>query len=491
MPLAIEQFFPQGRFHATRWRENPFADAFGEWPPSPWRLLRTLAARWFQYSRETGDRDEGMVERMLRALAAERPQYYLPPSALKGTTLKQYQPISEHSWSDPSAGSGAVKRAKTTLFPDACFLVHPKQPVIWQWRSMDLSDLERDLLAQLLARITYFGRAESLSYLRLSNRNAEPNCLVAAAGGNAPVLCFSEGTELNFDALLGNSDKGLLESAPVPPGTEWVFYQRPEPESTRRKTVKPKVEPVPWVQFALGGHVLPRTPLWIKVTERFRGRVLREFAGDPDSRQLLSGKASEGQPLRGAHEHAFYLLWPDEDPDSPSKLIVWRSGKQFHQDELEAMLLAARKPIPWTNEKEGWTVQLVPLPREMALPKQFLAKARVWESVTPFVRPHNRHVRRSNGKPRPEEEPETVCGRLIEKMWGVRPVQVEPIRVDAPWVKLHETATMRQERRAGRIRTPHVGPGYYLRVTFAEEFQGPLIVGDSAHFGLGVFRSTG
>ena len=70
MPLVIEQFFPQGRFHATRWRENPFADAYGEWPPSPWRLLRALAARWFQYSRETGDRDEAAVERLLRTIAA-------------------------------------------------------------------------------------------------------------------------------------------------------------------------------------------------------------------------------------------------------------------------------------------------------------------------------------------------------------------------------------------------------------------------------------
>jgi len=488
MPLVIEQFFPRGRFHATRWRENPFADTFGEWPPSPWRLIRALAARWFQYSRETGDRDEGMVEHILRTLAAERPQYYLPPSALKGATLKQYQPISEHSWSDPSAGSGAVKRAKTTLFPDAFFVVNPRQPVIWQWPGIKFADQERELLAQLLARITYFGRSESISHLRLSNRKEEPNCLAVPRGGNAPVLCFAEGLELNVEALLGDSGKGLLESAPVPPGTEWVFYQRPEPEPMLTKVALPKDEPAPWVQFALGGHVLPRTPLWIKVTERFRGRVLREFGGDTESRRLLSGKAPEGQPLRGPHEHAFYLLWPDEDAENPSRLIVWRKGERFEQGELEAMMLAARKPIPWTNEKEGWTAQLVPLPRAMALPKQFRAKARVWESVTPFVPPRNRHVRRRNGKSRPDEAPEAACGKLIEKMWGVRPAQVGRIRTDAPWIKLHETAAMREDRRTGRRRTPHTGPGYYLRVTFPQEFQGPLIVGDSAHFGLGVFR---
>jgi CRISPR-associated protein Csb2 len=244
------------------------------------------------------------------------------------------------------------------------------------------------------------------------------------------------------------------------------------------------------VQFALGGHVLPKIPLWIKITERFRGRVLREFSGSPDLRRMLSGKEAEGQPLRGAHDHAFYLLWPDEDSDTPCRLIVWRRLEKFHADEAEAMMLAGRRPIPWTSEKEGWTVQLVPLPNDMPLPKRFSAKSRIWESATPFVRPHNRHFRRSNGKLRTEEEPEAVCKKLIEKIWGVRPVKVEKMRLETPWVKLHETAAMRRDRRSGDNRTPHVGPGHYLRVTFAEEFQGPLIVGDSAHFGLGVFRSA-
>ena len=294
---------------------------------------------------------------------------------------------------------------------------------------------------------------------------------------------------MNFESLLGGSDKELLVGAPVPPGTEWVFYRRPEPAQIRMKRERPEFEPVTHVQFALGGHVLPTIALWIKVTERFRGRVLREFTGNPETRQLLSGKADQERPLHGAHEHAFYLLWPGENPESPSRLIVWRRGEPFQKDEVDAMMIAARKPIPWTLEKDGWTVQLVPLPGNTALPRQFRTGARVWESVTPFARPHNRHFRRSNGKSRPEEDPENICGKLIEKVWGVRPVRIEKIRDEAPWVKLHETAAMRRERRAGDNRTPHVGPGYYLRVTFADEFRGPLIVGDSAHYGLGVFQA--
>lgn len=234
--------------------------------------------------------------------------------------------------------------------------------------------------------------------------------------------------------------------------------------------------------------MLPPIPLWIKVTERFRGRVLVPFKATSELPTMLSGKTVGGQPLRGAHEHAFYILWPDEDTESPARLIVWRRPKQFQEDEVEAMMMAASRPIPWTAEADGWTAQLVPLPSITSLPKQFEAKARVWESVTPFVRPHNRHFRRANGKLRAEEEPETICGRLIEKVWGIRPERVEKMREDTPWVKLHEPVQMRQARKRGDNRTPHVGPGHYLKVTFAEPFQGPLIVGDSAHFGLGVFR---
>jgi len=90
----IEQRFWMGRFHATRWKQNPFEDWYGEWPPSPWRLLRALAARWFQYSRETGDIDESKRRQLLIALASELPEYHLPTFVWRGPAIKQYQPVS-------------------------------------------------------------------------------------------------------------------------------------------------------------------------------------------------------------------------------------------------------------------------------------------------------------------------------------------------------------------------------------------------------------
>src|SRR5262249_61512394 len=87
MALVLEQSFPLGRFHATRWNQNPFEDPYGEWPPSPWRLLRALAARWFQYSRETGDADETLRNLVLSKLAREVPSFRLPESTWRGPAI--------------------------------------------------------------------------------------------------------------------------------------------------------------------------------------------------------------------------------------------------------------------------------------------------------------------------------------------------------------------------------------------------------------------
>ena len=228
MAVYIKHTFLQGRFHATRWLQNPFADEHGEWPPSPWRLVRALAARWFQYSRETGDRDEFTIQQLLNALASQRPTYHLPASAKRGPALKQYLPTGEFAWSDPSAGSGAVKESRRTLFPDTYFVLSPDTPLFWLWSSLDLQERQRNLLAALLHRITYFGRAESLSRMELTDYPLNENCSSALLEGVAPVLCFQLGVPLRLDVILGDSDKPPLLGAPHPPGTEWVSYNLPE-----------------------------------------------------------------------------------------------------------------------------------------------------------------------------------------------------------------------------------------------------------------------
>src|SRR5437762_5892937 len=105
MKLVLRQEFVLGRFHATPWRVNPFDDPHGEWPPSPWRLVRAVTARWYQWAREAEtEPDFAQLEKLQSALCRSSYAFHLPPDARKGSPLRQYHPtefaMDAPSWRD-------------------------------------------------------------------------------------------------------------------------------------------------------------------------------------------------------------------------------------------------------------------------------------------------------------------------------------------------------------------------------------------------------
>jgi CRISPR-associated protein Csb2 len=504
MALCIRQEFPLGRFHATPWRQSVFEDRRGEWPPSAWRLLRALAARWFQYSREVGELDSGVVESLLRALASAPPLFHLSSLGERGPALRQYQPTGEFAWSDPKKGAGALKKSKTTLVPDQ-YQVAGTAPVFWIWEAVVLEAPQMQLLAELLQRTLYFGRAESHSRLWIVQEAPDPNCQPCEASGGdqrAPVLVADWKAPLRIDSLLADSDSNLLRDAPVPPGAVWLHYRiaLPKPaQSTAPPIMRSAGGRV--VQFALGGQVYPPAERWIKVTERFRGAVLNEYEKAPGRLgphfALLAGKDPKTGKPNSAHEHAYFVLWPDDNGD-PTRLIVWRRTEPFDQEEMKSLAIASERPLIWEHMRRGpeskqsrspWEVRFVQLPLSTPLPRDFESTSAVWESVTPFVPPVCRHRFRRNGKPRASELPEAICARLVEEAVGHRP-EVEHLADGPVWTKLHEPKDAREARRREGETMALTRPGYLLRLRFEQPVTGPLIVGDSAHFGLGAFRAV-
>src|ERR1039457_979841 len=89
MPV-IEPQFPAGRSHATPWGRHVNEGAV-EWPPSPWRLLRSLIAT--RYLKARAEVSEETLRACIASLAAQSPYYYLP-KATNGHT-RHYLPIIE------------------------------------------------------------------------------------------------------------------------------------------------------------------------------------------------------------------------------------------------------------------------------------------------------------------------------------------------------------------------------------------------------------
>jgi CRISPR-associated protein Csb2 len=512
--LIIEQHFPSGRFHATRWNQGAFGDAYGEWPPSPWRLLRALAARWFQYVRETGatklteaEQREALLRPLLQTLASSLPGFYLPPLTWRGPTLKQYQPT-EIKFSK-GAKDAEVRKAVTSLTEDHYRAVPPDDPVFWCWENLpDLDPQQEQLLDQLLERILYFGRAESFSRLRrvaALPMGVEINCRLTErdAGGMTPVLAHLPSPQpLDLSLLLVATDDKELAGRSIPPGTQWFYAQLPPRPIIATPVIhRTKREGrMNHLQFAVGGRLYPPLRLWVKVAERFRGHVLRHLTEAiapgaqgrydrlvPAQREqlaLMCGKDGEGRPTHG-HRHTFFLLWPDEN-GLPTRLIAWRSSP-FTGQEIEAMYAAAERPLSWDDGAPEWKVRLVPLPAETPVPNGLQGAARIWESATPFVPPAQRHRFRKNGRERPGESLERLLYKMIQDEGKPLPDRVTILSSyeDAEWVTLHQTRHRRMLK--AESRTPWVRPGFRARVEFPQPISAPLILGDSCHFGLGLF----
>ena len=504
MALVLEQKFLTGRYNAGRWNQSPFEDRHGEWPPSPWRLLRTLAARWFEYARETGDWDTKTRDQLLALLATSPPEFHLPTevthsSAWSSRGIRQYQPTSLEK-SDKKAGQPWLKRPQTTLIVDSFAIVPHDANIVWIWKSIDAKQrsAEIQLLDHLLRRITYFGRAESLS---LFTRRAEtgigasPNCsLHRDFLTGSPVLIPDPGKQLNLEVLLANTDDRILRGHRIPPGTAWWYAQRPAPAMPRAIVAKPIFNPKTMVQFAIGGRVLPPAESWIRISERFRGTVLKELARTIDQTasrfedlsevqrahySLMSGKLSSTEALQGAHLHLRIWVLPDEKGQA-ARLICFRPIP-FEQNEQEAFLKASRSPLRWQYGNPDWMLRIVPLADSTPLPQNCFGTSQNWESVSPFV--PSRHVLGRNGRPRPGR---SVEAQVLDdlKLAGFPAAKVSVDYASQKWVKVHAPKRLRTGQ------TNDLKLGYRVQLQFEQPVRGPICIGHSSHFGLGVFAAT-
>ncbi|HEY5953783.1 MAG TPA: type I-U CRISPR-associated protein Csb2, partial [Terrimicrobiaceae bacterium] len=118
--IALGLRFLAGRFHATPWGRHVNEGA-NEWPPAPWRLLRSLIAAWKSRLDDDISRDD--AEAILRTLA-EPPEFHLP-SAGAGHT-RHYMP-----WFKKGPGD------KTLVF-DAFVALPPESEVIALWPEASL-----------------------------------------------------------------------------------------------------------------------------------------------------------------------------------------------------------------------------------------------------------------------------------------------------------------------------------------------------------------
>lgn len=502
MKLILRQEFPLGRFHATPWRVNPFDDPHGEWPPSPWRFVRAVTARWYQWAREAeGEPDLAQFEKLQSALCKSTYAFHLPLDARKGSPLRQYHPT-EFGWRPAEKKKPGTRSYGTSLVQDNYWCVSPEAPVWWFIEGDAWDDKLQAVLARCLERMTYFGRAETLTRIRVAGSAddvPEANCTLAdrRTAGAVPVLSPLE--EATREDIERTTDNPEAVKRSVPPGARWLYAVRPQRSSARERRRAPEHLPdCHLMQFAIGWNVAPERRALVRLTARFRGAVLRELlrgktggtssnwtratSEQRDAIANMAGKDANGDALKG-HRHTEFLAWCEDD--RPTRLLVWRGARAFDADEQEAILLAAARDVSWAAAGSGadpWRVRLVPLDHAVAPPPGFGGESsKSWESMTPYVPPRH-HLR--GGKERERESIEEQIRREL-RLRGIAPANHVTVKMlgEPQWVATHVP-----RRQAGGRGAVGDRLGRHVRITFAFAVAGPIRLGHSSSFGLGLFR---
>ena len=548
--LAISLKFPAKRFHATPWGRQVNEGAV-EWPPSPWRLLRSLVATWhhkFLDVPEVAMRD--LVERL-----ASPPRFVLPPAS-QGHT-RHYMPL--------------VNDDRTKVF-DTFIAVEPDDAVVAIWPDITVTDEQRQLLDQLLRAMSYFGRAESwvcgqlldeaptafevnpvelgepagdgrelvrtlipvladehatwYANTREEHRQRKLSEKVVAAKENgkpAEDLRLSKKDEqaINdslpatlFDALHANTAELRNAGWSQPPGARWINYTRPQnafaSRQLHRKIVR-QVHTLPTVaRFAVCGAVRPLLTDAIIIGEQVRRVVMgcsKKMNADGNAALVFSGKNKDGSPLSGGHCHAHFLCEAARGDGRISHLTVF-APMGFDTADEGAFTNLARSGIWGRN---GYELQLVLLGVGLALEfgglnekagqSRLLATSHEWQSRTPFVL--TRHLTR---KGMPTAEAIAADSRLRTKLVDAvrselslreqfkavaHDVLIEPLlgkQQAGTDLGGHFTSWLKFRReRATGVGSQAGLSGFGFRLTFPKAVAGPIALGYGCHFGLGTF----
>jgi CRISPR-associated protein Csb2 len=525
MSVSVSLSFPGGQFHATPWGHH-VNEALPEWPPAPWRLLRALVAVW---KRKLAG--EALVDRelpgVLALLAAELPQFYLPPATLGHT--RHYMPWFKKGPDD------------RTLVFDAFVVTDPQAQLLAHWPATNLSADGRQALATVLCQLGYLGRSESWCIARLSEDPDSPNCRPVlngeAAGPRAELVRVlaaapQQWQEWSFGRkvlqpdppwnLLAETSDMHQEKWSDPPGSRWVTYARPfdcfTPNPQRRSRLvgdRPKLTVARYLLVPEGRRALPLVTDTLPIAEAARAALMSIFRkrceklalgqyrvrrpGGPDTyaSPVFAGKDALGQPLK-MHGHAHYLP-TDEDGDGRIDHLSVHAPEGFGADEVTALDRFRKLRFGKLRFGQGdeWQVVLAGLGKPVDFNCPLFGPSQVWVSATPFVVTRYPKLRgRKRDDPRDYATTlhfaQHILHQELARLRQCRPdlpvlVAVEPLADQC--IGPHRLRSIQFKKYRHRKPGDDGGrrPNGYFRIAFGAPASGPICLGHSAHFGLGLF----
>ncbi len=531
--------FPAGRYHATPWGHH-VNEGLIEWPPSPWRLLRSFLATGYAKLQWPAAGPPPEAVRLIEKLAGTLPSYSLPPAL--GAHSRHYMPLA-------SLQDG---RENTTMVFDTWARVSGELILSWD---VDLEADEQNLLTRLVEGLGYLGRSESWVTASFQNQEradatttTNTHCWPEEQGTpkgpgweQVPLLapikaedyqawrvrnlekaqseylraqkeqkerCSEKDTKKlstkqlqklqasfpdNLIACLQMQTSQLKEMGwSQPPGSQRVFYWRSSValESGPPDGHKSMIAlPVTAVLLSLATtnnneYALPPVIRTLPQAERLHKQLVGHLQGR--NNPCLTGKNEQREILQTPHSHSHILPLDVNGDGHLDHILIWAT--MGIDGEAQNAIRATRQTytkggigtlrLAWSGAGDRQDFLRLTGPYAAGLRTVF-QESTEWLSSTPFIPP--RHLKR-NGKNSLEGQ---IATELSARNYP-KPLAIERFEAQDDELARRQRHFIRT-RRFGQ--PPPVDCGFTIRLQFAEPVQGPLCLGYGCHFGMGLFTA--
>ena len=468
MSVLLAVRFPLGRYHATAWDRSVNEGAV-EWPPSPWRLLRALVATW--YTRWPQLPAPALDE--LLDLLGSLPQYWTAPARPAHT--RHYLPDTDHKTGETGA---------TDLTLDSYLsLSAAGDHLLVRW-DVELTGEQRGVLAKLAELVPYLGRAESVCEIRLLDTDLQPDETWWRPGavGAETARLLAPVRPIRRPVLELTTVEVRRARRTVPLDTTWVTYARTSVDAADVPPPRRQTSEVTAIRFAVVSQAPLKATHGVLLADEVHRQVTRRLDG---GRSELFGHA--GAATNHSHAHWVPVADGTGRGATVAGLVVWiRAG--LTPDEIAAIIGVRRVSGQRGGQGDGDGYDIKGLPKTTLLLQavgsvqqvaaDLCGPARVWRSLTPYL--PVRHPKRGS------LDDYLAADVRHELAYRDQTLDVAVTRI-SPQETLSDRWALEFRRYRAGERLHNARRGLGLRLTFAEDVPGPLLLGQLSHFGYGVF----